>query len=88
MPKQTRTEVITFKVDDSLKDALEGINNRSAFIRAAIMSALDSTCPLCKGTGILTPHQQKHWNEFRKSHSIEKCAECQAYFLSCKKGKE
>ncbi|QSH41624.1 ribbon-helix-helix domain-containing protein [Lentisphaerota bacterium ZTH] len=85
MPKQTRTEVITFKVDDSLKEALEGINNRSAFIRAAIMSALDSTCPLCKGTGILTPHQQKHWNEFRQSHSIEKCAECQAYFLQCKK---
>jgi hypothetical protein len=83
MVEKSRTEVITFKVDDTLKEAMEGISNRSAFIRTAILAALESTCPLCKGTGILTPHQQKHWHEFTKQHPLEKCSDCKAWHLSC-----
>jgi hypothetical protein len=59
-----RKEIITFKVDESLAAAMHGIPNRSAFIRSAILSALNGSCPLCKGTGILTPEQKKNWDQF------------------------
>lgn len=79
-PKQ---DVITFKVDPSLRDALAGIANRSEFIRGAILAALDSICPLCKGSGILTPDQKRHWQNFARDHSLQQCADCRATYLVC-----
>jgi len=79
-PKQ---EIITFKVDKALWSALQGVANRSEFIRNAILAALDSSCPLCCGTGVLSPEQQKHWEEFAKSHSIVECEDCHAVRLVC-----
>ncbi len=79
-----KKEIITFKADSGLLEAMAGIDNRSEFIRSAILSALDSTCPLCRGTGILTPEQQKHWKNFSSSHSVEECEDCHAVYLSCK----
>jgi hypothetical protein len=76
-------EVITFKVDESLARALEGIPNRSEFIRNSILNALENTCPLCRGIGILTPNQKNHWEEFSRRHSIEECAECHELYLTC-----
>ena len=76
-------EVITFKADRDLLDAMEGIANRSAFIRQAILTALDSTCPVCSGTGVLTPSQRNHWNEFMEHHRIEKCNNCSEMHLVC-----
>ena len=49
----SKDEIITFKVDHDLSEALRGIENRSRFIRNALLAALDSTCPLCKGLGVL-----------------------------------
>jgi len=83
MAHPRKQEVVTFKVDASLAEAMRGIPNRSAFIRAAITSALDSACPLCKGTGILTPDQRKHWNAFASNHSVEECENCHAFHLVC-----
>ena len=79
-PKQ---EIITFKVDSSLLAAMKGITNRSAFIRTAVLAALDSICPVCKGAGILTPNQRRHWKAFAEDHSIEECDDCDAYHLVC-----
>jgi hypothetical protein len=76
-------EVITFKADRDLLEAMEGIANRSAFIRQAILAALDSTCPVCSGTGVLTPSQQSHWSEFMQHHRIEKCTRCSEIHLVC-----
>ena len=42
-PKR-KQEIVTFKVDEPLLKAMNGIPNRSEFIRAAILSALDSVC--------------------------------------------
>jgi len=83
MADPRKQEVITFKVDTSLSEAMRGIPNRSEFIRAAITAALDSACPLCKGTGILTSDQRKHWNAFASNHSVEECADCHAFHLVC-----
>jgi len=44
--------VMTFKIDSALKKILDKQQNRSLFIRAAIINQLDIACPHCKGTGI------------------------------------
>ncbi len=76
-------QVISFKVDKSLWNALEGIPNRSEFIRNAILLALSNVCPLCGGTGLLTPGQKKHIEEFLKSHEVVVCNRCKHRHLSC-----
>ena len=78
-----KQEIITFKVDESLSEVLRGIPNRSEFIRTAILAALDSLCPLCRGTGILTPEQRRHWDGFAEDHAVARCADCQAFHLVC-----
>ncbi len=80
-----RQEIITFKADPSLLDALKGIANRSEFIRTAVLAALDSVCPLCRGTGILKPHQKNHWQEFAADHSLSECDDCHELYLVCGK---
>ncbi len=83
MSGKRKQEVITFKVDDALWEAMREIPNRSEFIRGAILSALDSICPLCKGTGSLTPDQRRHWDSFAENHSLEQCEDCHAVHLVC-----
>ena len=86
MPKRTTTNkarIVTFKADDSLLSALEGVENRSEFIRAAVLAALDNICPLCKGRGILTPNQRQHWQSFANDHGLAKCGDCQEVHLVC-----
>jgi hypothetical protein len=56
-----KQKIITFKADRHFLKALDGIHNRSDFIRSAVLAALESTCPLCRGTGILTPDQKRRW---------------------------
>ncbi|MBN2566159.1 MAG: CopG family transcriptional regulator [Candidatus Eisenbacteria bacterium] len=78
-----RKEVVSFKADGALLEALQGVRNRSAFIRDAILAALDSTCPLCSGSGTLTPNQMKHWQELAADHSIERCEHCSEIRIVC-----
>lgn len=77
-------DVLTFKVDASLLKLLKGISNRSEFIRAAILDALENTCPFCRGTGVLTPNRKKHWEALVKNHKISVCKNCDETVLVCK----
>jgi hypothetical protein len=79
----SKQEVVSFKVDRSMLEALKGIPNRSEFIRNALMAALDSVCPLCHGTGILTPNQKQHWEAFARGHQFAECPDCQELHLVC-----
>ena len=83
--KNPKDEIITFKVDQSLLEAMRGVPNRSQFIRTAILAALDSVCPVCKGSGILTPNQQRHWEAFAADHTLEECVKCHEVRLVCAK---
>lgn len=83
MAKRSRHEIITFKADEELAKAMEGVPNRSEFIRRAILAALDNTCPLCKGTGSLTIDQQRHWEAFARHHAVRRCEDCSALHLVC-----
>lgn len=84
--RKGKQEVISFKADESLAKAMAGIPNRSEFIRAAVLAALDGVCPLCQGTGILSPEQKEHWQRFSQSHSVEECDQCHAMHLVCGAG--
>lgn len=78
-----KDQIVTFKADQTLLEALRGVPNRSEFIRTAILSALDSSCPLCGGTGTLTPNQRSHWEAFTHDHKLRQCGECRETHLEC-----
>lgn len=78
-----KQQILTFKADPSLVEALRGVPNRSSFIRSAILAALNNTCPLCQGTGILNPEQRSHWEAFAADHAVAECDECHEYHLVC-----
>ncbi len=78
-----KQDIITFKVDEHMRELMKGIHNRSEFIRTAILTALESACPLCKGTGVLTPKQKEHWDSFARDHTLEECKECHELHLTC-----
>ena len=78
-----RVETLTFKAEASLVEALRGVGNRSAFIREAVLNALANACPLCQGTGVLSPNQKRHWEKFASDHQVRECAECHERHLVC-----
>ena len=78
-----RQEIVTFKADKSLLDALAGMSNRSEFIRSAVLAALENLCPLCKGRGLLTPNQKNHWRAFATDHGLAECGDCHELHLVC-----
>ena len=88
MGGRKKQEIITFKVDEALAKAMQGIQNRSEFIRSAIILALENVCPLCKGAGILTHDQYEHWDSFAESHFVKECDECHAFHLVCNSEKK
>lgn len=81
--KKEKLDIITFKVPESLREAMKGIPNRSEFIRAAVVAALDNICPLCKGTGVIMPNQRLHWDLFVNDHHLEECRTCNAVHVVC-----
>jgi len=80
---QPKQEIVTFKVDAAVLERMRGMPNRSEFIRTAILRALENACPLCGGTGVLTPHQKAHWDEFERDHTLEECDDCHEVRLVC-----
>lgn len=83
-----KQQIITFKAEQALVEAMGDIPNRSEFIRSAILAALEGVCPLCHGTGVLSPHQQQHWQEFSRTHAIERCDTCDEDKLVCPAGRD
>ncbi len=83
MTNLRKQEIITFKADAALANAMRGIPNRSEFIRNAILAAMENVCPLCVGTGILTEDQRRHWESFAESHSVEECRKCRGMHIVC-----
>jgi len=78
-----KEEMITFKADKELAQALSEVSNRSAFIRDAIRMVLGGRCPVCRGTGMLTAAQLDHWREFSTHHRVEQCEQCTELRLVC-----
>ena len=83
-----KTDLISFKVEHSLAELIDRLPNKSEFIRKALLGALESTCPLCQGSGVLNPEQAEHWKRFTEHHRVERCGECKAVYLRCELGRE
>lgn len=81
-----KSDLITFKVESSLAELINRMPNKSEFIRQSILASLENTCPLCQGTGVLSPEQRKHWNGFAARHTVKRCGRCNALHLSCDAG--
>ena len=81
--KKQKSEIVTFKADEQLLEAMKGIPNRSEFIRSAVLDTLENTCPLCRGAGKLSPQQMEHWKRFAVDHSVKECGECHELYLVC-----
>ena len=81
--KNRKADIVTFKADGALLGAMKGIENRSQFIRGAILAALDNACPLCMGTGVLTAGQKVHWQAFAEHHALKECPDCHETHLTC-----
>ena len=73
-----KQETITFKVDSELARLLAALPNRSAFIRQALLQAIEHACPLCQGAGQLSLHQKRHWEALVAHHHLERCDDCHA----------
>lgn len=86
MGRRRKQEIITFKADEGLSKAMRGVPNRSAFIRTAVLNALNNACPLCRGTGVLSADQKRHWDRFARKHAVEECRNCHAVHLVCEAG--
>ena len=78
-----KQQIVTFKAEEALVDAMDDIPNRSEFIRSAILAALEGVCPVCHGTGVLSPHQQRHWKDFSRTHTVVRCDGCDEGKLVC-----
>jgi hypothetical protein len=78
-----KQQIVTFKAEEALVEAMEDIPNRSEFIRSAILAALNGVCPLCHVTGVFIKHKQLHWQDFSRTHSVERCHECDEGKLVC-----
>jgi hypothetical protein len=83
-PFDRKDEIVTFKADAELVEALRALPNRSAFIRQALRSALSETCPVCRGSGRLTATQKRHWLDFTRDHAVEECSSCAEPHLVCR----
>jgi len=79
----SKERIFTFKADGELADLLDQVPNKSAFIRQAILAALERGCPLCQGSGVLSPEQLRHWTQFLQHHSLQRCETCRAVHLTC-----
>ncbi len=83
-----KADTVTFKVDPKLLEILQAMPNRSEFIRKAILEALNSTCPMCNGSGVLTPSQLTCWEKFAETHELKKCMKCAETHFICKEADE
>jgi len=78
-----KTEVISFKADVELAAMLRQMTNKSDFIRNAVLEYMQNTCPLCRGTGLISVSQREHWDKFIKTHSLEECQKCHELYIKC-----
>ncbi|MCQ2604719.1 MAG: ribbon-helix-helix domain-containing protein [Spirochaetia bacterium] len=83
----SKTEVISFKADEDLAELLKKLPNKSDFIRNAVLEYMQNTCPLCRGTGLISIAQREHWNKFLRTHSVIECNECHELYIKCDKEK-
>ena len=71
-----KTEIVAFKVEPELAEFLNKLQNKSAFIRKAIVAQLGMSCPLCNGSGVVLPGIHEHYAGVLAKNNVRKCDQC------------
>jgi len=74
--KPAKTEIVAFKVEEDLALFLNKLQNKSAFIRKAIIAQLGMACPLCQGSGTVPRGLHIHYAPVIAKNNIRKCDTC------------
>jgi len=80
MPRKSspKTQIVAFKVEEDLANFLNKLQNKSAFIRKAIIAQLGMACPLCEGTGTVARGLHEHYTPILLKYNMRKCDKCGA----------
>src|SRR4051794_2962585 len=76
--KTQKTEIVAFKVEPELALFLNKLQNKSAFIRKAIIAQLGMACPLCEGSGTVPRGLHEHYAPVLAKNNVRKCDRCGA----------
>ena len=71
-----KSATVAFKVEGALADYLDGLPNKSDFIRRAIYAQLGVSCPLCRGTGSVTTRVHDQFASFLDKYELHHCDGC------------
>lgn len=74
--KADKTRIVAFKVDHELAEFLDKLENKSEFIRKAILAQFNMNCPLCSGSGVVTRGLHDHFTPVLNQHNHRNCANC------------
>lgn len=74
--KHPRSATVAFKADEGLAALLNGLPNKSAFIREAIAARLGICCPLCMGKGVLPRGLHDHYVALLNARHFHACDDC------------
>jgi hypothetical protein len=77
---KSKSVIVTFRVDPHLAEALEGIPDKSAFIRDALRNSLHQTCPACGGEGRVDCDAARWLSELLERHQAQTCSCCGTAF--------
>lgn len=74
--KAQKTKIVAFKVEEDLAEFLDKLNNKSDFIRKAILAQFSMACPLCAGSGVVPRGIHDHYKPVIAEHHTHPCSRC------------
>jgi len=74
--KPPKTQIVAFKVEEELAEFLNKLQNKSAFIRKAIIAQLGMACPLCQGSGTVPRGLHEHYAPVLAKNNQRRCDKC------------
>lgn len=74
--KAQKSEIVAFKVEKELAKFLNQLQNKSAFIRKAIIAQLGMACPLCEGSGTVPRGLHIHYAPVIAKNNTRRCDKC------------
>ncbi len=77
---KAKSVVVTFRVDEHLASALEGLPDKSAFIRQALEKSLHEPCPACGGKGVVDCDAAGWLSELLVENGARNCTCCRVAF--------
>ena len=74
--KSPKTQIVAFKVEPELAEFLNKLDNKSEFIRKAIIAQFGMTCPLCNGSGVVPRGLGNHYKPILAANATRPCDRC------------